>query len=125
MPKATNLNVLRIIAAIGPVEAIHFGVFQSALEGLKAHRSSDGGLSFPELTGNRQRSQSVMPAPALFLSHKLPRNSVVRPASTAKAGAVAAATGLVRSNLFAGQPAAFFQAMVSLAQAADAAVRRV
>lgn len=124
LPKVTNLDVLRIVAGIGPVEAIHFGVFQTSLEGLKPYTSADGTLVFPDLRGNRLLSESVMPAPCNFLKQgSLPLNSVVRPTTTQHAGAVAAATGLVNSGLFTGQPPQFFNAVVALAQAADAAVR--
>jgi hypothetical protein len=50
-----------------------------------------------------------------YPAHKLWR----RPSATANAGAVAAATGLVASGLFKGQPPAFLNAVVALAQAAD------
>ena len=45
--------------------------------------------------------------------------------STERAGAVAAATGLVKSGLFAGQSQQFFDAVTALATAADAAERSV
>jgi hypothetical protein len=50
--------------------------------------------------------------------------SVIRPRSTAKAGAVAAATGLAGSGLFTGQSKAFIDAAVGLATAADSASRQ-
>jgi hypothetical protein len=123
MPKVSSPEVLSILAGIGPVEAIHFGVFQTALEGLAPLTSPDGMLTFPDLRANQHFSNSVMPAPAPFLNAKLPPNSVVRPAGTKAAGAVAAATGLVNSGLFTGQSPAFFSAVVALATAADAATR--
>jgi hypothetical protein len=122
--KVSSVEVLRLITGIGPVEAIHFGVFQTALEGLRPFTSPDGGLVFPDLRNNNMLSQSVMPAPATFLDGDLPLNSVVRPGDTNAAGAVAAATGLVNSGLFEGQPPEFFQAVTGLAKAADAARRR-
>jgi hypothetical protein len=123
-PKVSNLDVLRLVTGIGPVEAIHFGVFQTSLEGLRGLTSPDGALVFPDLRDNKMMSQSVMPAPATFLDGDLPLNSVVRPGGTQQAGAVAAATGLVNSGLFQGQPPEFFQAVAGLAKAADAARRR-
>jgi hypothetical protein len=123
-PKVSNLDVLRLVTGIGPVEAIHFGVFQTSLEGLRGLTSTDGELVFPDLRNNKMMSQSVMPAPATFLDSDLPLNSVVRPGGTKQAGAVAAATGLVNSGLFQGQPPEFFQTVVGLAKAADAARRR-
>jgi hypothetical protein len=44
---------------------------------------------------------------------------VIRPRNPANAGAVAAATGLINSGLFAGQSDAFLNAVAALATAAD------
>jgi len=125
LPKITNLDVLRIAAGIGPTEAIHFGVFQTALGRMDGYTSPDGTVMFPNLSNNRQLSFSVMPAPCNFLKAggALPLNSVIRPSSTPVAGAVAAATGLTNSGLFTGQSQAFFNAAGALATAADAAKR--
>jgi hypothetical protein len=125
VPKVSNLDVLRIVAGIGPTEAIHFGVFQTALGSMKGYTSPNGSVMFPNLSNNRQLSFSVMPAPCNFLkdANVLPLNSVIRPTSTKVGGAVAAATGLTNSGLFSGQSQAFFSAAVSLASAADAAIR--
>jgi hypothetical protein len=125
IPKVSSLEVLSILTGIGPVEAIHFGVFQTALDGIAPLTTPDGKLTFPDLREGQLSSRSVMPAPAKFLSPHLPQNSVVRPAGTAAAGAVAAATGLVNSGLFIGQSQAFFTAVTALATAADAATRTV
>jgi hypothetical protein len=123
LPKVSSHQVLQIVAGIGPVEAIHFGVFQTSLEGLKGDATADGKLVFPDLRNNALLSESVMPAPCNFISESLPLSSVVRPASTKFGGATAAATGLVKSGLFSGQPPSFFTAVTELAQAADAAQR--
>jgi hypothetical protein len=48
---------------------------------------------------------------------------VIRPTSTAKAGAVAAATALTSSGLFTGQNDAFFEMLFELAKQADEASR--
>jgi hypothetical protein len=50
---------------------------------------------------------------------------VIRPRNIENAGAVAAATGLVKSGLYEGQPKAFFDAVVALAKGADAAQRQL
>lgn len=109
-----------ILASIGPTEVYHFAVFQTALEGIFGITTPDG-VVFPDLRGDRVTAFKVMPAPCRFLNPAFPLCSVIRPASTANAGAVAAATGLVQSGLFIGQPPAFLNAVVALAQAADAA----
>ena len=64
-----------------------------------------------------------MPRPCKFISTKLPLCAVIRPTSTANAGAVAAATGLTNSGLFSGQSNAFFEFLFELAAEADAAQR--
>lgn len=121
IPKVTDLNVLAILSSIGPVEVYHFAVFHKSLESI--FPISGNGLTFPDLKGNPNLAQAIFPAPTTFLSTSLPTTSVIRPRNTNTAGAVAAATGLVQSGLFSGQPQAFFDAVTALATNADAAVR--
>ena len=118
-PIVSHPDVRRIVSSIYATEAIHFAVFRQALEGITGFRSGDGRLVIPNLTNGRREARRVMPRPCAFLRRDLPRCSVIRPSLTANAGAVAAATGLVASGLFAGQPPAFFNAVVALAKAAD------
>jgi len=124
IPKASSLDVLRILAAIGPTEVYHFSAFHKSLEGLFGLRTLDG-LQFPDLRSNRDLSEAIFPEPARFLRGGLALCSVIRPCDTENAGAVAAATGLVQSGLFEGQSPQFFDAVTALAVAADAAERRV
>ena len=56
-------------------------------------------------------------------SPSLPLCSVIRPTDDRFAGAVAAANALTADGLFNGQSPAFFAALTSLAQRADAAGR--
>jgi len=119
--KVTNLDVVAILASIGPTEVYHFAVFQTALEGIRKLEDDDG-PSFPDIRENPNRGD-IMPEPCTFLDKSLPVCSVIRPRNTNTAGAVAAATGLVKSGLFLGQSQAFFDAVVALATAADAALR--
>lgn len=120
--KVSNLDVLRILTSIGPTEVYHFATFQTSLENIVA--VEDGAtLQIPDLRSKPDLSQAVMPEPCQFLDTSLPGCSVIRPSSTEKAGAVAAATGLVKSGLFLGQSTAFLNAVVALATAADAAKR--
>jgi len=119
--KVTNLDVVAILASIGPTEVYHFAVFQTALEGIR-DLERHGGPQFPDIEDRPNRGD-VMPEPCTFLDKTLPICSVIRPRNTNTAGAVAAATGLVKSGLFEGQSQAFFGAVVALATAADAAVR--
>ncbi len=118
--KVTNLDVLAILSSIGPTEVYHFGVFQTVLENIRDFRSGD--LEFPNIRKNPARG-AIMPKPCKFLDASFPVCSVIRPRSTANAGAVAAATGLAGSGLFAGQSQGFVDAAIGLATAADAAVR--
>jgi hypothetical protein len=116
-PEARNIT-----ASIGPTEVYHFAVFQTALEGIRGLDSGDG-LVFPDFQNNAQlrtQAQNLMPAPCRFLAPNLPLCSVIRPGLRQNAGCVAAATGLVNSGLFRGQSSRFFNAVVALAQAADA-----
>jgi hypothetical protein len=62
-----------------------------------------------------------MARPCKFISASLPLCAVIRPTSTEKGGAVAAATGLTNSGLFNGQSVAFFKALLGLAHEADEA----
>jgi hypothetical protein len=118
-PIVSHPDVRRIVSSIYATEAIHYAVFRDSLEGITGFESADGNLRIPNLTGGRRESRRVMPRPCTFLRRDLPRCSVIRPSATANAGAVAAATGLVNSGLFTGQPPAFFAAVVALARAAD------
>lgn len=113
-------QAIRILASIGPTEIYHFASFHKSLEGLFGWDSGDG-LRFPNLKDDPDRSQAIFPEPTRFFAPNLPLVSVIRPANTANAGAVAAATGLVQSGLFQGQSQAFFDAVVALATAADQA----
>jgi len=90
------------------------------------------GLDFPNLRkdteektsdNTRNTEQILTPLPCKFIDASLPACSVLRPSSTANPGAVAAASGLAASGLFAGQPTALVDAVVALAMAADAAAR--
>lgn len=120
-PIVSHPDVRRIVSSIYATEAIHFAVFRQSLEGIRGFDSGDGRLVIPNLTGGRRDSRRVMPRPCDFLRRNLPDCSVIRPSSPAKAGARAAAGGLVASGLFTGQPPAFLAALTALAKAADGA----
>jgi Ferritin-like domain len=124
IPKASSLDVVRILAAIGPTEVYHFSAFHKSLEGIFG-LNTRAGLTFPDLRSNRDLAEAIFPEPTRFLRSDLALCSVIRPSSTERAGAVAAATGLVKSGLFAGQSQQFFDAVTALAAAADAAERSV
>ena len=121
IPKVTHPDVLAILSSIGPTEVYHFAAFHKSLEGIFGLRAH--GLDFPDLKRKRSLAEGIFPEPCTFLRKDLPLCSVIRPRNIENAGAVAAATGLVKSGLFEGQPKAFFDAVVALATAADAAQR--
>ncbi len=124
IPKASSLDTLRVLAAIGPTEIYHFAAFHKSLEGMFGLRTSTG-IEYPNLRRDRDLSEAIFPEPARFFGEGFALCSVIRPCATANAGAVAAATGLAQSGLFDGQSAAFFDAVTALATAADAAERQV
>jgi hypothetical protein len=119
VPFVTNKDVLRIVSSIYATEAIHYAIFRDTLTGVTGFNSGDGTLVIPDLTEGKLESNRVMPRPCDFLSLDLPKCSVIRPSSQAKAGAQATATALKLSGLFIGQSPAFFHALAVLAHAAD------
>jgi hypothetical protein len=123
LTKVSDLNVLAILASIGPTETYHFAIFQESLEGIVG-LEVPGGPAFPDIRGRANKGQ-ITPHPCTFIDPHLPLCSVIRPRNTNSAGAVAAATGLVNSGLFEGQSSAFFDSVGALAKAADAAARGV
>src|SRR5258707_8736620 len=134
LPKASSLEVLRIVAAIGGTEVQHFEIWQDKAGNAPPVPLATGAL-FPLLpiapdqtpTGvdvaDPMDTNQVMARPCRFISAQLPLCAVIRPTSTAKAGAMAAATGLTKSGLFKGQSDAFFEFLFELAAEADAATR--
>ncbi len=134
LPKATSPEVLRIVAAIGGTEVLHFEVWQDKAGNAPPVPLATGAL-FPQLPqapdqtpdgvdgADPMDTNQIMPRPCEFISASLPPCSVIRPTSKAKAGAVAAATGLTKSGLFMGQSEEFFEVLFELATKADAAQR--
>ena len=133
--KVTNLVILRILLSIGPTETMHFQTWQdkagnAVKDPLAPLTDPTNGLTFPNLNkppfgGELFQPNLIMPEPCPFIVRKLPVCSIIRPVSTSPPifGAVAAATGLAKSGLFAGQSEAFVSALMALATAADAATR--
>ena len=123
---ASDLTALRIITSIGGAEVYHFAIWSDGAGDVPAVRVP--GLVFPDIEeafeGDPLREKDlIMPEPCTFISTSLPLCSVIRPSSTALAGAVAAVNALTNSGLFKGQTPAFFTLLNSLASAADAATR--
>jgi hypothetical protein len=121
LSKVSNPSVVAVLASIGPTETYHFAIFQEALEGVVGLEVPNG-PAFPDIR-RRANKGEITPHPCTFIDRRLPLCSVIRPRNANTAGAVAAATSLVKSGLFEGQSSAFFDSVVTLAEAADAAVR--
>ena len=134
LPKATSLEVIRIVAGIGGSEVQHFEIWQDKAGNAPPVPLATGTL-FPALPQAANQTPTgidvaspgdtnqVMARPCKFINTNLPLCAVIRPTSTAKGGAVAAVTGLTQSGLFNGQSQGFFKTLLALAEAADEARR--
>lgn len=130
--KVTNVEVLRIVVAIGGVETNHFSLWHDKAGNavnapLAGVRDPKTGTFFPNLNtsgGEATQTNLILPEPCEFIPG-LPKCSVVRPTLDSNAGAKAAVGGLTADMLFAGQSPAFFAAITKLAREADAAQRGV
>ena len=126
LPRVSSLEVIKIVAGIGGSEVVHFAIWHDKAGNAPA--VTVPGVSFPDMetfNGDESRQNNlIMPEPCKFVRADLPVCSVIRPTSRQNAGAVAAATAFTNSGLFIGQTPQFFQALMSLARSADAAVRR-
>ncbi len=137
LTKANSTEVLRIVASIGGTEVQHFEVWQD-----KAGNSPpvpatgpNAGSLFPDLPHSPDQeangidpadpidTNQIMPRPCTFISRSLPLCSVIRPTSTAQAGAVATFKAFTLMGLFEGQSEAFFDFVFELAEEADEASR--
>jgi hypothetical protein len=136
LPKANSAEVIKIISSIGGTEIQHFEVWQDKAGNAPPVPLATGALFpplpiAPEQTPNGKDpadpidTNQIMPRPCTFISPDLPPCSVIRPVSTAQAGAVATVAFFTAMGLFEGQSRRFFDFVTSLAQAADAAGRDV
>jgi hypothetical protein len=128
--KATSQEVVKILAAIGGSEVLHFQIWQDKAGNAPPVPAATGAL-FPQLPiapdqtpngidpATPLDTNQVMPLPCKFISESLPLCAVVRPTSTQHAGALAAAKAVAASGLFEGQSTAFIDLVSSLAAAAD------
>jgi hypothetical protein len=135
LPKANSSEVIKIVAAIGGTEVMHFEIWQDKAGNappVPAIGPQTGAL-FPQLPiapdqtpngvdpADPIDTNQVMPRPCKFISEHLPLCSVIRPTSTQNAGAVAAFKGFTAMGLFQGQSERFFDLVFSLAAEADEA----
>jgi hypothetical protein len=130
--KASNLEVLRIVVAIGGVETNHFSLWHDKAGNavnapLAGVRDPVTGTSFPNLNqsgGEATQTNLILPEPADFIPG-LPEVSVVRPTLDRFAGAMATVKSWTDDGLFMGQSLGFFATLRNLAAAADNATRQL
>lgn len=130
--KASSLEVLRIVVAIGGVETNHFSLWHdkagNAVSGtLAGVTDPETGVVFPDLNasgGEATQTNLILPEPSHFI-RDLPVCSVVRPTLDENAGAVATIKSFTADRLFEGQSPKFFKIVMRLATEADAAQRHL
>ncbi len=126
---ATNLEVLRVLLSIGPVETSHFQTWHDKAGNAPALTDPTNGLVFPDLNkapfgGEDFQTNLIMPEPTIFLRRSLPAVSIIRPTQIAgSGGAVATVKAWTADGLFIGQVPEFFTVLQQLAEQADAARR--
>jgi hypothetical protein len=128
----TNLEVLRVLLSIGPVETAHFQTWHDKAGNAPALTDPTNGLVFPDLNaapfgGEDFQTNLIMPEPTIFLSRDLPAVSIIRPTRQGvggTGGAVATVKAWTADGLFRRQPDPGFLAVLSeLAVQADEARR--
>ncbi|MDB6022884.1 MAG: hypothetical protein JWQ04_2741 [Pedosphaera sp.] len=137
LPKASSLEVLQIVGAIGGTEIQHFQTWQDKAGNALPVVDPMGNVLFPELphapalpnppdgTDNAgpNDTNQIFATPCEFISKNLPLCSVIRPISTAQAGAKATIAFFTAMGLFQGQSQGFFNFVNELAEEADEARR--
>src|SRR5258706_16002655 len=88
---ATNLEVLRVLLSIGPVETSHFQTWHDKAGNAPALTDPTNGLVFPDLNaapfgGEDFQTNLIMPEPTLFLRRSLPAVSTIRPTQPSGSG---------------------------------------
>src|SRR5712692_2246808 len=119
----SNLEVLRILLSIGPVETSHFQTWHDKAGNAPALTDPTNGMVFPDLNAPHSedlQTNLIMPEPTIFLSRKFPAVSIIRPTET-EGAAMGALKALTDDGLFIGQPQEFFDVLHKLAKQADAA----
>jgi Ferritin-like domain len=130
--KVTDLEVLRVVISIGGVEIDHFGLWHDKMgnavaQPLAGVTDPETGVTFPDLNNpatELSQTNKILPEPTDFLRNSgLPEVSIIRPTLTQNAGAVATIKSFTADLLFEGQSQEFFDTVMALAEAADAAQR--
>ena len=128
--KVTNLTVLQVVLGIGGAEVMHFQTWQDKAGNATPLTDTDpingSTVTFENLKKGQPedlQANLIMPEPCQFISSQLPKCSIIRPTGSGLVSAIRAVNALTADGLFRGQPPAFFQAINTLAQAADDARR--
>jgi hypothetical protein len=131
--RVSDVNVLRILLAIGPTETSHFQTWHdkagNAIPSTSNIIDPVTGVSvfFPDLTqdsvGEDLLNNLIMPEPTVFFKG-LPVCSIIRPTETRNA-AQSALQGFINMGAFIGQSKQFMNFVTVLAQEADQARRGV
>jgi len=131
--RATSVEVLRILISIGPTETMHFQTWSDKAGNAPPLTAVDPvtgvSVTFPDLNsapfgGEEFQTNLIMPEPCPFLSRRLPPCSIIRPTET-KGIAKGVVKFLTAMGLFIGQPPAFFELLMDLAEDADEARRGI
>ena len=129
--RATSVEVLRILISIGPTETMHFQTWSDKAGNAPPLTAVDPvtgvSVTFPDLNsapfgGEEFQTNLIMPEPCPFLSRRLPPCSIIRPTET-RGIAKGVVNFLTAMGLFIGQPPAFFELLMDLAEDADQARR--
>jgi hypothetical protein len=129
----TSAEVLKIVLGIGGDEVCHFlewvDFAGNAVQPPIAPLAAANGLpAFPNFDATPQnpllQTNLIFPVPCQFINANLPLCAVIRPSSMGQIDALGAVNGFVAMGIFAGQPQAFTDLLLSMAQTADAAVRQ-
>jgi hypothetical protein len=130
--RVTSSEVLRILLSIGGTEITHFQtwhdkagnapVLTDVVDPVTGVSVTFPNLNAPPFGGENFQTNLIMPEPTVFLSKNLPAVSIIRPTQT-NGAAMGALNFLTADGLFIGQSKAFFDYMLGLAEAADAAQR--
>lgn len=129
--RVNNVEVLRIVMAVGGTEIAHFQTWHdkagNAIHLTDYDPVNKSKVVFPDLNappfgGEEFQTNLIMPEPTFFLNKKFPRVSIIRPTET-KGAAMGAVQALTADGLFLGQDRQFFELLRDLAEDADEARR--
>jgi hypothetical protein len=135
LPKATSLEVIRIIGSIGGTETMHFQTWSDKAGNAPVVMDGMGHTIFPDLPhapapvpdgidhAAPNDTNQIMPFPCKFISTSLPPCSIIRPSSIDQAGPQATVMFFTKMGLFQGQGDDFFDFVASLAEEAEEARR--